>query len=285
MLNMMLLNYFVKAVENQSLNKAAKELYISQPALTKQLAQLEKQLNCKLFLRKPSGIEMTDAGRHLYEKAVFLLGQLNSLEKGMEKYAEKRSIRIGATPSIASNYVPTILTKFELHGFEVSLVTRDTTAQLLQMLSEEEIDIGFIQDLDNFNFDLPFQNLFNEPYVALLPKDHHLAKLIEIPFEELIQNRMILNSDPCDIRASFRAVCNALGKHPDNWVDLEMNDSIQTFVLQNYGVSIVPEMTVSHLFHPLLVSRPIISPFPFYRTIGMAIRSEQDKELFDLIKS
>jgi DNA-binding transcriptional LysR family regulator len=263
MLNTNQLNSFVKAVEYKSLNKAAKDLFISQPALSKQLAELEKQLNCKLFFRKQTGVEVTDVGRLLYEKATFILSQINLLEVEIETFSKKKHLTIGTLPSISSNYLPSILNKFESRGYEVQVLIRGTSLQLLQMLANEEIEVGFIQDAANFSHDLHQKNILTEPYWALLSKNHPMNTQDEIDIEHLIQNKIILYKDPCDIRTSFRILCNSIGLQPTKGMELEFNDSVHSFVALNHGVSIVPEMVAKQLIHPLLVVKPIRSPIPF----------------------
>lgn len=160
MLNPIQLKYFVKVVESGSLNKAAKDLYISQPALTKQLTQLEKQVGHVLFLRKQKGIDMTEAGRFLYDKALFIINQLEILDRELEGFTKKTFLKIGALPSLATYYLPSILKNYEEKGYEASVMIRDTTQELIDMLKQEEINVGYIQDAANFTFDLPMENLF-----------------------------------------------------------------------------------------------------------------------------
>jgi DNA-binding transcriptional LysR family regulator len=283
MLNPIQLNYFIKTVEHRSLNKAAKELYISQPALTKQINLLEKQIGQALFLRKQTGIEVTEAGRFLYDKAVFIIHQLEAIEEDLVRFKQQKRIRIGALPSIATYYVPGILTRFSEQDVEVSMVVKDTSQEILEGLSEDEVDIGFIQDAGQFAFDFPFIHLLTESYWAMVPKGHPLAIQEVIPFDRLIQEKMILYKDPCDIRTSFRNACHAIGEQPHLGLELDFNDSIITFVAQNHGVSIVPEMAAKELQHPSIVIKPIDSPQPFVRSVDLVLQEEKKTMLLELL--
>lgn len=100
-----------------------------------------------------------------------------------------------------------------------------------------------------------------------MPRDHILAALGAIPFEELLKYKMVMYKDPCDIRTSFRRSCNILGKQPIMGIELEFNDSVLSFVAQNHGISIVPEMMAKAIQGPQVIVKPIISAMPFVRTV------------------
>lgn len=92
MFKLIQLHYFVTTVEAGSVTQAAKNLFISQPALSKQLSLLEKELNCELIQRKTSGIELTKAGKYFYDKAVVILRESESLAKSMEAFSSKKQL-------------------------------------------------------------------------------------------------------------------------------------------------------------------------------------------------
>src|SRR5690349_10148728 len=132
------LHYFVITVEAGSMTQAAKTLFISQPALSKQLSLLEKELNCQLFQRKTTGIELTKAGQFFYDKAVVILRDAESLAKSMEAFSSKNTIKIGALPSIGSYFLPSVISKIG-SSFKVELTLKDTTQELIDLLDSDFI--------------------------------------------------------------------------------------------------------------------------------------------------
>ena len=84
------LRYFVTVVEEKTVTAAAEKLNMTQPPLTAQLKLLEKELNCSLFQRKGRRLQVTEAGKHFYQKAAVILGMCDAAAKEMRTdFSEK----------------------------------------------------------------------------------------------------------------------------------------------------------------------------------------------------
>lgn len=243
MLKLIQLKYFVTTVEAGNITSATKKLYISQPALSKQLALLEEELNCELFQRKSTGVELTDAGRFLYEQAVILLDKANELSKQMEAFSVKDSLKIGALPSIGSYFLPAILVQMG-SKYKVELSIKDSTEELIKLVNNNDLDIAFVQDVQNPK-NLTVEHLFNEPYDAIYPKSEFESYKVSI--KEFLDNKLVLHKHPCDIRFYFEQFCKSRGLNFSVSIDLESNESIVPFVSNGIGVSIVPRMVSKQL--------------------------------------
>jgi DNA-binding transcriptional LysR family regulator len=267
------LKYFVSAIDHGSITKAAKELFISQPALTKQLSELEKVLNCQLVVRKTTGIELTEAGRFFYEKAWNILKQVEHLQQEIKQYGDLIEIRLGALPSIASFYLPDVLKRMcAIQNIRFEILTRNTTQELLELINENRIDIAFLQDLPK-TLQLHHLHLFREPYLAILPLSHPLASKLTIRLDELVTEKMILYKNPCDIRTTFRHSCQKLGIEPSIAFELDSNESIIGLVSKGNGVSFVPQMVAANIHDPSIVKKEIRSP-AFNRTIDIVFQPQ-----------
>lgn len=99
------MRYFIAIVENGSLNKASQYLYISQPALTKQLAILEKSLQRSLLLRTPAGIKLTPSGRYFYERSNTIIKMLNETITGVSCFGGKDTIKIGGLANLITFFL------------------------------------------------------------------------------------------------------------------------------------------------------------------------------------
>ena len=145
-----------------SFTKAAHELFITQPAVTKHINELEKQIGKPLFNRHGNSISLTGEGELLlsYAKRILALYQelddeLNSLQKNLTGH-----LRIGASTTIAQYILPRILAGFKKHYPEVQLtLINANTERIEQLLLENSIDIGMIEG----NSTLP--QLHYEPFV------------------------------------------------------------------------------------------------------------------------
>jgi DNA-binding transcriptional LysR family regulator len=282
MLKLHQLKYFVMTVEKGSLNKAAKALYISQPALTKQLTSLESDLDCRLFNRGKAGIEVTEAGRYLYEKACGILEQVKKTIDGVKHYSESQPMRIGALPSLASYYLPMWLGTLQKNDEpRVQITIRDTSKELIDLVEKGLLDLAFLQDFTGHK-QLKALHLLDEPYVAIVPQSHPLATESELTFQSLLNEKMVIHQDPCDIRGAFRRYCNQWGLESHHVLELGFNDSILAFVSQGYGISFVPKMVADHITDPGIVVKKLLE-HTFNRKIDVVFESDKEELVRPLI--
>jgi DNA-binding transcriptional LysR family regulator len=231
------LHYFVSTVRAGSINSSAQNLYISQPALSKQIALLEKEFNCELFQRKTTGLALTPAGRFLFDRAVTLLSDADELSKDMERFTQRTSIKMGALPSIGSYFLPTVISKISKY-YKMELTIKDTTEELVRSLNNNQIDFAFVQDAGQPK-NLTVKHLFSEPYDAIIATSSY-AETMRI--DDLLKNNLVLLKHPCDIRQYFEDYCNEKQLSFTVSLDLESNESVIPFVKSGLGVSILPRM-------------------------------------------
>ena len=135
-----------------NISKAAKELYISQPAISKSIQKLEESLNCKLFLRSSRGVLLTEEGSLLYDH---VREAFESLTEGEEKL--KRSIelgvghlQIGVSTTLCKYLLLPYLKEFIHQNPHVNISIKcQSTYETLKLLDENKIDIGLIGKSEN----------------------------------------------------------------------------------------------------------------------------------------
>ena len=135
-----------------NISKAAKELYISQPAISKSIQKLEESLNCKLFLRSSRGVLLTEEGSLLYDH---VREAFESLSEGEEKL--KRSIelgvghlQIGVSTTLCKYLLLPYLKEFIHQNPHVNISIKcQSTYETLKLLDENKIDIGLIGKTEN----------------------------------------------------------------------------------------------------------------------------------------
>lgn len=142
------LKVFYTVASRLSFTKAASELSISQPAVTKHIKEIENHLNTKLFNRNGTTIQLTESGktlvkyaekiRNLYRDLEFDISQLNKEQKG--------KLKIGASTTIAQYILPEILAKFNAYYKEIAieLVTHNTE-DISNLLQNGQIDLGIVE--------------------------------------------------------------------------------------------------------------------------------------------
>lgn len=148
MINLHHLRLFAAVVDSNGFTKAAAALRLSQPAISKSLNELERQLHVKLLDRSGRSIKMTDAGRTLYERASELFGIERVAEQELrELRGLKRGVlRIGASTTIATYLLPPVLGRFHMRYPRVRIQTTSAnTRAVLRMLLAFRVDVALVE--------------------------------------------------------------------------------------------------------------------------------------------
>jgi len=136
---------FYIVAKYESISKAMKELYISQPAITQRINNLEKQLNIKLFYRKPGGLRLTNEGKELYNYVKDSIETMNSVENKMNHYIKRNSercINIKSTNLIDNSFLCDTLIKFSQENPKFSInLEIGTEEEAIEELLNGQVDI------------------------------------------------------------------------------------------------------------------------------------------------
>lgn len=198
------LNYFVATAQELNMTRAAQKLLVSQPALSRQIADLEDELGVKLFNRQPRHLTLTPAGQYLYEQAKEILTLASKTKSNLQSSAViSGDLTIAAGESFAMQRLMNI----------VSNIIRDYPTVKIHILSgdyefaERRLDTGAVDfaviignlPLDNYaSLQLPE----NDTWGVLMTKDDPLAKKSAITAEDLVE-RNVLNSQQAENRKYF----------------------------------------------------------------------------------
>ena len=198
------LNYFVATAQELNMTRAAQKLLVSQPALSRQIADLEDELGVKLFNRQPRHLTLTPAGQYLYEQAKEILTLASKTKSNLQSSAViSGDLTIAAGESFAMQRLMNI----------VSNIIRDYPTVKIHILSgdyefaERRLDTGAVDfaviignlPLDNYaSLQLPEKDTWG----VLMTKDDPLAKKSAITAEDLV-GRKVLNSQQAENRKYF----------------------------------------------------------------------------------
>lgn len=267
------MKYFIEIVKQGSLNKAAQHLYISQPALTKQLGILEKSMKCTLLIRTQSGIKLTSSGRYFYERSNMIISMINETINKIERFSDENTIRIGALPNLITYFLPKYVDKFKSMDHDVFIEAMATNSELIASLDDNVFNIVFVSDaMEKSNFvTIP---LIVEPFFVVMSNTNHLVNTPEIDFFTIMKERLILYKDPCPIRAKIREHCNLMNLIPNIILELEETESVIKYVEQDLGITILPEMAINKINNPLIRVREI-KKFPIYRVVSAVIKNDE----------
>ncbi len=218
-MDLRLLEYFVAVAELEHVGKAAHKLHISQSPLSRQIRQLEKELQLELFVRERQRIRLTESGRWLLDQAQGLLGHFNRIRDE----AEQRSRGQTGTLCLAftsaamwSGVLPKLLRRFQTK-FPNATVELHNMRSALQMtaLRSGRIDIGFVSALPTIS-DIEVRCVSEEPLLLVIPGNHPLSGKRRIVPGDLDGVRWILLSEllSTEKQERFFAACAAAGFVP-----------------------------------------------------------------------
>ncbi len=181
------LRYYVAVAEELSFTHAAETLYTSQPSLSEQIRNLERDVGCRLLRRNRRKVELTEAGAVFLEQARRILRQVDDALDATRKAAENAaaSLRIGFVPEAEVRIFPKVLTELRVMFPELNTVLRSMTSdEQEQALAHGEIDIGFLRPPLRVP-SLQSELVLREPLRVFLSAQHELAALEKIPVRKL----------------------------------------------------------------------------------------------------
>ncbi|MDY3199135.1 MAG: LysR family transcriptional regulator, partial [Pseudomonadaceae bacterium] len=197
------LRYFIAVAEEGHIGRAATRLHISQPPLTRQIQQLEEELDVQLFIRTPRGMELTPAGELLLEEARNIRSVVEQAAERTQRAGQGRLGRldIGIFGSAILDTIPAILLKFRREFPEVKVVLHNMSKDAqIAALRQRRIDLGFNRFLDPLE-DIVNETVLTEKLLIALNEQHPLAAEPAVPFSVLQDNPLIVF--PVGPRPSF----------------------------------------------------------------------------------
>ena len=181
------LRYFVAVAEELHFGRAALRLHLAQPPLSQQIRKLEEILGYPLFLRTSRAVKLTSAGEVFLERA---RRTLRNVQEDMDEArsvgrGEEGFLRVGFIGSAMLTPLPAMLGRYRRLYPKVNLQLHESfTSAVVQKLLKGELDAAFLRDAGQTT-GLEIEPLFSEPFIAVVPKKHPLARYKAISAREL----------------------------------------------------------------------------------------------------
>lgn len=225
--------------EQKNITKTANLLYISQPALTKRLQQIESEFNTQIVIRGRRGIHFTPQGEFLVKCADEMLGRLRNIHDTISNIEGKvvGTLRIGASNLIARVKIPQILKKFKTAFPEVEFeVSTGWSSEIFQLLSNREIHIAIVRG------DYPWQEgkqlLLKEPLTIASRAPFKLEDLPKLP-------RINYGSDSKLKDLIDHWWSDNFSTPPKIAMTVDRTDTCKQMVINGLGYAILPGLLVS----------------------------------------
>lgn len=213
------MRYVLAVAEHENFSLAAQACHVGQPALSQQIAKMEKELGIALFHRNPRGVTLTEAGQEFVRRSLEIIQLSEALESEMSFYAGLRrgTLNIGVITSLQCIDFGGLLSSFCEKYPEISVnIVQDGSHNLMQQLLERKLDLAFInRPLSGFPNALDFRKLGEDVYHLAVPSDHWLAKQETVSLTDLKDEHFIFHQTGQVAAELCRTACRKAGFEPN----------------------------------------------------------------------
>ncbi len=276
MVNIELYRVFYTVAKCGSLTKAADELFISQPAVSQAIKQLENQLGTSLFNRTHRGMELSvQGGKLIFKQVEEALSLLDSAENKLIelKTTASGTIRIGATDSIFSNVLADKIVAYneKYPAVRFELIT-GTTPETIMQLKENKCDIGFI-NLPIEDKDVNFTGTVYHLSDIFVASSHKYADLMDkqVSLKDLQQYPLLMIEANTVARRSLSAFTHSLGIILSPDIEVANWDLMLKFARRGMGIGCVPREYAQKELNSGELFEVNINPALPVRGVGMAL--------------
>lgn len=288
------LNAFVVVVEESNISRAAVRLNMQQPPLTRIIKQLEDELETDLFRRLPRGVEVTEAGKALYQEALAILAHAQAITKRVQNISKglEGQINIGFTNSVSlHSFLPALLRNFREMFPAVSMhLEEESSSSLIDSIINEKNDIVFLRKPAPISLGLKSLHVLDEPLILALPNNHPLAirndviHLLDLEPYDFVLYRRLAGQDLFD---NILASCYQAGFSPRIVQEAPRLTSSLNLIAAGIGLSIVPEAIRDFwnqqiIYKALKADAPCIAPI--YAVYKQDVENVRLKHILNLLK-
>lgn len=237
------LRYFVAVAETGSFTRAAAREGVTQPSLSQQILELEKDLDTRLFDRLGRTVVLTAAGNQLLPHAQGVLAAVADAERSVRATASGGDLRAGAIPTVAPYLLPGVARRFLKEHTTVRLqLLEDRTERLLEAIHAGELDVG-VMALPIRDDRLHVEKLFVEDLVLAVPAGHKLAGKPTARLGDLANEPFLLLDDLHCFGDQVLSLCRRGGKFEPRVACVgEQLGTLLGLVAGGLGVTVIPKM-------------------------------------------
>ena len=270
------IKYFLEIVRCQSFSKAAEQLYVTQPILSRCIKNLEKELGVSLINRSTKSFALTDAGEALYASGSKLVEEHQDIYRHIQDIKDSKvgELHISSPGVLMDMYFPRLVTEYRKHypGIRININERGSRSTEKDIL-DGSADIGLVM--------LPLENpqefnvfpIINDEVCVFVRKGHPFANKEFVPIKELQNVEIITYNKSNTLYHTFQRMCREKGFEPNITYQSMMPNFILDVISYGDCVGILPGPMLQQFHTEKLVSVPIRPHFPW--EIAMITKKER----------
>lgn len=290
-MNITYLKAFYVTVNTNSISKASKLLHLTQPGLSMQIQSLEKELGVSLLSRSNRGVELTEAGKVVFDYATTILSLQDNIERDLANLkSDKKYLLIGSCKAVGEYALPCSIYMYKQSNKDVDMnLEISNTSEVTHDLINRTINIGILHGYES-NKDLVIQKITSDK--LLLVTSLPLVK-DKISIQELLRLPLIFRENGSGTRETILEALKVHGiKDDDLNIIYELNsmEAIKTSVIAGKGISFIPELTIKRELKDGVLKPVEIEGLELYSNFYIAYRKDYtlnpfETEFIDFIKS
>lgn len=266
------LYYFIEVARREHVTEAARCLHVAQSAISRQILNLERELDVQLFIREGRNLRLTPIGKLFLERVEKALHELDSAKQEIKDFLDPETgeIRVGFPHSLAAYTLPMVVSAFRQEHPNVTFLLRENTVQhLIEDIKQGEINLALISPVPENHPDVHGHILFTEELIAILPHNHPLAKAKHqsIRLNQLKDDPFVVFRQGYTLRTIVMNACKRAGFTPTIAFEGEETDTIRGLVAAGLGVSLLPAISLQEK-GPLFPAQMRIKEPSVTRTVG-----------------
>jgi DNA-binding transcriptional LysR family regulator len=256
----------LKAVaEHGSFSAAADALSYTQPAISQQIAALEKRAGTTLVDRGSRGVRLTDAGQVLVEHAEVVIARLAAAEAELEAMAGVRGgrLRLSSFPTAGASLLPPAVAEFSRRHPDVELTFLEQEPEdAARALRSAELEIAIVfeyRDLEAPEFERMYEGielhpLIDDPMYLALPQHHPLAHRARVRLQDFAEDTWIQETGTHSWCGSFHeACCSAAGFQPRVGFHSDDYNVVQGLIAAGVGISLLPGLALTNVREDIVI--------------------------------
>ena len=249
------LRYFYEAAKCGHITKAAENLHIAQPALTKSIKALEDELNIKLFYKAGRGVKLSEYGEFLKEKIEPIIDELDVLPVAIKNFTDLNENTVSINVLAASTITTDIIIKFKK-------IYPNVMFKMIRKENETNADINILTNAKNYDSFVSVKKraLVEEKIHVAVPIESPLAKKEKIELIELKNSEFIALSGSRRFRPLCDAYCEYAGFKPRVTFESDSLIAVKNLIAAGVGVAFWPEFSWGKITHKNIKLLDIVKP-------------------------
>ena len=242
------LEYFCNVGEFENFTRAAQNLHVSQPSVTKTIKALESELQLTLIDRSQKKISLTAEGKAFLNYAQKIMQDVEEAKKYMQQFKTKKenSIKFGLPPMIEAYLFPDFFIKFRVAypNIELDIQEFSDSSEIYQKLKDGALDFGIVLTPENARYKLSIK-LLSDKYSLCLPKNHKLVNQDKVTFADLKDEKFILQQGGTYQHQKIYEYCTKCGYTPNILLCTSQLKTIKQLVTNEAGISLLPNFVLN----------------------------------------